>query len=65
MLKVLRSRYQPNQVLAASYFQSGKDVPPLLDNRPLKDGKTTAYVCEGFICKQPTTSIEELEKLLD
>ncbi len=65
MLKVLWNRYQPNRVLAASHFPPGKDAPALLQERPLKDRKTTAYVCEKFACKKPTNSIEELEKQLD
>ena len=26
--------------------------------RPLVDGKPTAYVCEGFVCRQPVTNVE-------
>jgi len=64
MLKALRGRYQPNRVVAASHFPPEREAPALLRERPLKDGKTTAYVCEGFVCKQPATSPEELEKQL-
>jgi uncharacterized protein YyaL (SSP411 family) len=28
------------------------------------DGKATAYVCENFTCKAPTTSATTLRKLL-
>ncbi|MBB6120216.1 thioredoxin domain-containing protein [Nocardiopsis algeriensis] len=37
---------------------------PLLRDRPLLDGRPTAYVCEGFVCKLPTTSPEELARQL-
>ncbi|MGK5532348.1 thioredoxin domain-containing protein [Streptomyces sp. URMC 129] len=35
-------------------------APPLLANRPLRDGRPTAYVCRGFVCSAPTTSPAEL-----
>ncbi|MDP9799409.1 uncharacterized protein YyaL (SSP411 family) [Catenuloplanes nepalensis] len=33
---------------------------PLLADRPMLDGKSTAYVCRGFVCDRPVTSEEEL-----
>ncbi|WBB72746.1 thioredoxin domain-containing protein [Micromonospora sp. WMMD1128] len=33
---------------------------PLLAGRPLVDGQPTAYVCRGFVCQRPVTSVEEL-----
>jgi hypothetical protein len=32
----------------------------LLQERPLLDGKPTAYVCEHFLCQAPTTDPQEL-----
>jgi uncharacterized protein YyaL (SSP411 family) len=34
---------------------------PLLINRQAVDGKTTAYVCRGFICDAPTTDLQILK----
>ncbi|MDT0265367.1 thioredoxin domain-containing protein [Streptomyces sp. DSM 44915] len=31
------------------------DAPPLLADRPLRDGRPVAYVCRGFVCHEPTT----------
>lgn len=31
------------------------DAAPLLRDRPLVDGRATAYVCRGFVCALPTT----------
>ncbi|MEH1016330.1 thioredoxin domain-containing protein [Micromonospora sp. CPCC 206060] len=33
---------------------------PLLADRPMLDGQSTAYVCRGFVCDRPVTSTEEL-----
>ncbi|MEV0002358.1 thioredoxin domain-containing protein [Micromonospora sp. NPDC050980] len=33
---------------------------PLLAERPLVDGRPTAYVCRGFVCQRPVTSVDEL-----
>ena len=61
LLNVIRSEYRPNIVVAASAYPPPNDAPTLLADRPLKDGKPTAYVCEHFICKQPVTTPEELQ----
>jgi uncharacterized protein len=37
---------------------------PLLADRPLKDGKATAYVCQHFTCQAPVNTSGELERLL-
>ncbi|HEX5333220.1 MAG TPA: thioredoxin domain-containing protein [Cellulomonas sp.] len=36
----------------------------LLQDRPLVDGRPTAYVCRGFVCDRPTTDPDELAALL-
>jgi uncharacterized protein YyaL (SSP411 family) len=33
---------------------------PLLADRPLVDGAPAAYVCRGFVCDRPVTTVEEL-----
>ncbi len=63
-LRVVESEYRPNLVVAASAYPPSNDAPDLLKDRPLKNGKPTAYVCEGFICKNPVTTIAELKELL-
>jgi uncharacterized protein len=64
LLAVVNAEYRPNIVLAASTYPPPKDVPALLDDRPLKDGKATAYVCSNFVCKLPVNSVEELRRQL-
>jgi hypothetical protein len=65
LVRVTRDSYHPHAVLAVSPFPPPPGSPPLLAGRPLVDGKPTAYVCEGFVCKQPVTTPEELIKLLE
>ncbi|MFC0114418.1 thioredoxin domain-containing protein [Kibdelosporangium aridum] len=36
------------------------DSSPLLIDRPLVDGQPAAYVCHGYVCDRPVTSVEEL-----
>jgi uncharacterized protein YyaL (SSP411 family) len=37
---------------------------PLLAERPTRDGRATAYVCEGYVCQSPTTDPTELRSQL-
>jgi len=64
LLRVVRSQYRPNLIVAASAYPPPEDAPALLKDRPLKNGKPTVYVCEGFVCKNPVTAISELKELL-
>jgi uncharacterized protein YyaL (SSP411 family) len=43
------------------------DAPgvPLLAQRPQVDGAAAAYVCRGFVCDRPVTTLEELGRSLD
>jgi len=33
---------------------------PLLAGRPLREGRPTVYVCRGFVCDRPVTTVDEL-----
>ncbi|HEX5115860.1 MAG TPA: thioredoxin domain-containing protein [Pseudonocardiaceae bacterium] len=37
---------------------------PLLADRPLVDGGAAAYVCHGFVCDRPVTTVDELASVL-
>jgi hypothetical protein len=51
----------PNKVVVLSAeANANDDLIPLLHGRKLIDGKSTAYVCENFVCQKPVTSVEEM-----
>ncbi|MEX2448829.1 MAG: thioredoxin domain-containing protein [Solirubrobacterales bacterium] len=58
----VRSEHRPHLVLAGG--SEGTQAPPLLENRVAVAGKSTAYVCENFSCRQPVTDPDALASLL-
>lgn len=65
LLEVIRAEYRPGVVTAASVFPPEENSPALLHERGLVDGKATAYVCEGFVCQQPTNDPGTLSQQLN
>jgi uncharacterized protein len=59
--RVVRGSFRPHVVLAGGEA----DGVPLLEGREPVDGRAAAYVCEGFVCRRPVTTPEELAALLD
>ena len=56
--------YLPGLALAAG--APGGDVEvALLRDRPMRDGRATAYVCRGFVCDEPTTEPARLGAQLE
>jgi uncharacterized protein YyaL (SSP411 family) len=66
LLDTINDRYLPHSVLACAAPENAQAIEaiPLLADRPLKDGKATAYVCRQFTCLAPVNTAEELAKLL-
>ena len=64
MLRFIQGAYRPNTITAACVYPPLKNTPALLTDRPLKENKTTVYVCEHFVCKQPVNSLEKLKQIL-
>jgi hypothetical protein len=58
-LHELRARFLPNRILAivteGDELERHAQVVPLLDGKTVREGQTTAYVCENRICDLPTT----------
>ncbi|HTP01074.1 MAG TPA: thioredoxin domain-containing protein [Anaerolineales bacterium] len=65
LLDVINAEYRPNMVLAAGRYPPANSAPALLQERPLREGKPAAYVCEQFVCKLPVTDPDELKQQLD
>jgi len=69
LLAVVRERFLPNKVVAATPQRSGGDRPgeadgiALLQDKPSTD-EAQAFVCEHFVCKAPTSDPNELSKQL-
>jgi len=66
LLAVINERYRPWMALAlaAPDDLAAAQTIPLLANRPLRDGKATAYVCQGFVCRAPVTDPDALRQQL-
>ena len=58
LLDVVHARFLPNRIMAASADGNPPDVALLRDKPPT--GRPTAYVCERFVCKAPTSDPDEL-----
>jgi hypothetical protein len=52
-------RYAPGGAVALAGEPSATRVP-LLTGRPLVGGAAAAYVCRGYVCDRPVTSVEDL-----
>lgn len=64
LVNAVRAEYRPNVVVAAALHPIKEKSPALLQDRPLVDGRSAAYVCEGFVCLRPVISPDELKRLL-
>jgi uncharacterized protein YyaL (SSP411 family) len=64
LLREVSKRYLPNRLLALSGGADSGGIP-LLQGRARLDGRATAYLCESFTCRTPTTEPAELGRQLD
>ena len=67
MLRRVRSSTSPGLVLASGTGDAAdlSAEHPLLTDRPLVQGKSAAYVCHGFVCDLPVTTVEDLAAALN
>ena len=65
LVRTVWSTYRPNIVHSAASLPLPEGAPPLLQDRPLVDGKPAAYVCRNFVCLKPVTEPGELASLLE
>ena len=67
MLAALKKAYVPNMVVirrSDDSLATLKEVAPFVGDQPMLKGKATAYVCVNHSCSFPTTSVEEMLKLI-
>jgi uncharacterized protein YyaL (SSP411 family) len=66
MLNAIYDRFEPN--LIVGYVDADRadmiDLQPFLQDRPARDGRATAYVCEHFACLAPVHDAETLLRQL-
>ena len=64
MIHTVYAAYLPNKVVAGCAPDDEEDAEliPLLADRPTRDGRVTAYACEGYACQTPTTDPERLAR---
>ena len=59
MLAPLRATFFPNRVLIAAaeneQLESHAEISPLLKDRIARNGQTTVYLCQDYVCGFPTT----------
>ena len=58
LLELVRGAYRPFAVVAGGVSEGS--AVPLLADRPLHDGRATAYVCRNFACQLPATEPQDL-----
>ncbi len=65
LVRTVYGRYLPNKVVVGASDKRDDAKSPLLKGKKRVKGLSTAYVCEGYRCKLPVTTPEDLAQLLD
>ena len=67
MLNAIKNYYIPNKVIIFKDQDNPGDVNKIAESigyKKVVDGMATAYICTKDSCKQPTTDVNEMLKLL-
>ena len=66
LINTVYAAYLPSKVVAGCAPDDEEDAGliPLLADHPTRDGRATAYVCEGYACQNPTIDLERLTRQL-
>jgi uncharacterized protein YyaL (SSP411 family) len=64
LLAAADERYRPDLIVAGATLPLPPDAPDLLVDRPLLDGRATAYVCRDFVCRLPVSDPQALRQQL-
>ncbi len=67
LLEVLHARFLPNRIVLLADQHSrpalARYLPAIAEMAPI-EGQTTAYVCENYACRLPTSGVEAFAQLL-
>ena len=67
MLSALRRPFIPEKIVLFRDKNTAKaitDIAPFTRSMATRNGQATAYVCQEFACRLPTTSIDQMLKNL-
>lgn len=68
MLREVHRRYNPNKIVLLADGKAGQDFLaqhiPFMASVRMRDGKATAYICENYACKLPTSDLRVMAQLL-
>jgi uncharacterized protein len=69
LLRIVHERFIPNRVLVVASGGKTQEklaryMPIVTEMRPVA-GKATAFICEHYVCKLPTTNPERVARLLE
>jgi len=69
MLRAVHQRYIPNKFLIVADGGAAQNQIvrwlPFVKFMSQRDGMATAYICEDYVCRLPTTDIEVMARILD
>ena len=67
MMRAVSERFLPRTVVVFHSTEQDaiEKLMPHIKQQGLVGGEPTAYVCQQYVCKQPTASLEVFERLLD
>ncbi len=69
LLRLVHQRYIPNKIVLLADGGAGQrqlsSWLPFLTGVTRKQGRATAYICENYVCKLPTTDPRVVARLLD
>jgi uncharacterized protein YyaL (SSP411 family) len=64
MLQAIRSRFLPNKSTILVYEKEIREIVPFTKNLPPDEETIASYVCTDHVCSLPTTSPNEMMRLL-
>ncbi|MCI0665306.1 MAG: thioredoxin domain-containing protein [Acidobacteria bacterium] len=69
MLREAHARFIPNKIILLADGGAGQEFLsrhlPFIQSVKMRGGKATAYICENYTCKLPTTDLGVMAKQLD